>query len=88
MVIDGDGAADTLASANAPELLERGSSNNAGLVDARSLIDIIGATVAGDLALLLGGRAGVVRAVRLDNVVFDQWIFSPAVNREVLWYDN
>jgi len=69
--------------ADRPELLEGLSSINGRLVDAGGLQDVIGSTVASHGSLPAGSRAGVVRAVGLDDVVLDEWVASPSVDSEV-----
>jgi hypothetical protein len=83
VVLNRNRAANALASSHRPELLEGGSAIDGRLVCAGSLEDVVGTTVAGDGALLLSSRRGVVRAVRLDDVVFDEGVAGPAVEGDV-----
>lgn len=83
MVTGGDGSADALLPADGPVLLE-----GLGTLDGRRIgsgadVDIIGCAVASNFALLLAAAGGVVRAERLNDVVLDQGILGPAVQREV-----
>jgi hypothetical protein len=83
MRLDINRAAHTLLLPNAPELLESRRAINTRLVGARGLKDIVGAAVGGDGALFLSSRSRVVGAVGLDNVVLDQGVARPAVERDV-----
>jgi hypothetical protein len=73
----------TLLLPNGPELLEGGCSVDRRLVSACGLEDVVGAAVSGNGTLLLSSRTGVVRAIGFDNVVFDQGVAGPAVQRNV-----
>lgn len=81
--LDVDGAADALLLADGPELREGRRAVDGGLVDARGLEDVVVAAVRGDGALLGCGRCRVVAAVGLDDVVLDERVASPAVERDV-----
>jgi hypothetical protein len=83
MRLDINCAAHTLLLPNAPKLLESRRAINARLVGARGLQDIVGAAVGGDGTLFLSSRSGVVGTVGLDNVVLDQGVARPAVERDV-----
>ena len=78
-----DGAADTLDPADRPVLVKGRSALDGRLVDALGLVDVIGAAIVLDGAELLRSRRGIVRAVRLDDVVLDQRVLGPAVQGEV-----
>jgi hypothetical protein len=83
-----DGAADLasgvpLGVADGPELLEGLGSVDGGLVDTGGLQDIVVGSVAVNCSLLLGSGRRVVRAIRLNNVIFDECISSPTVDSEV-----
>ena len=66
-----------------PELLERRGTINRGLVVPPGREDVVASAIAcnGPLALCCG--SWVVRSVRLDDVVLDQCISSPAINGKV-----
>lgn len=83
VVASGNRPPNTLPLPHAPELLERLRSINTRLVVPRRLVDVVRSAVAGDGAFL--GRAGgrVVGAVGLDDVVFDERVACPAVERDV-----
>jgi hypothetical protein len=83
VVLNGNGTPNTLASPHTPELLERRRSVDGRLVGAGGLEDVVGAAVRGDRALLLSSRGGVVGAVGLDDVVFDERVACPAVERDI-----
>lgn len=83
MVAGGDGSADALLSANRPVLLEGLGALDRRRVGARANVDVVGCAVARNLALLLAAAGGVVRAERLNDVVLDQRVLGPAVQREV-----
>jgi hypothetical protein len=68
----GNGSANAFALPHAPVLLERRGSVDTGLVVARRLQNVVGTAVGGNRALLLSSRGGVVRAVGLDNVIFNE----------------
>lgn len=86
MILDRNSSSNALARPDRPELLERRRAVDAGLVDTRGLQDVVCAAVRGDLALLLGCGGGVVGAVGFDDVVLDQWVARPAVERDVRVY--
>lgn len=81
--LDGNGAANTLGTANRPELLEGGSTVNGWLVVTGRLENVVCAAVRVDGTLLLSSRRGVVGAVSLDNVVLDERVAGPAIQRNV-----
>lgn len=83
MVPRGNRAANPLHLPHAPELLEGLRAIDARLVHARRLVDVIRAAVTRHGALFRRPRAGVVRAVGLDDVVFDEGRARPAVERDV-----
>jgi hypothetical protein len=83
MRLDINRAPNALLLADRPELLERRRAVDAGLVGARRLQDVVGAAVGGDAAFLLRGGGGVVRAVGLNDVVLDERVARPAVQRDV-----
>lgn len=60
VVLHGDRAADALAGADRPVLVEGPGAVNGGLVGTRADVEVVGAAVRGDLALILASRAGVV----------------------------
>ena len=83
-----DGTADLttrvlLGVANGPELLEGLGAVDRGLVVASGLEDVVVGSVAVDGTLPLSSGGGVVGAVRLDDVVLDERVASPAVDSEV-----
>lgn len=59
------------------------SAIDGGLVGARRLQDIVCAAINGNRALLLSSRGGVIRAIRLDDVVLDKRVARPSVERDV-----
>lgn len=83
VVLHVDGATDTLRGAYAPVLLESPGAVDGGLVVAGGNINVVGAPVGLDAALVLGAAAGVVGAVGFDHVVLDERVASPAVDGEV-----
>ena len=78
-----DGAADPMVLTNGPVLVKGRVANDGRLVDARGLVDVVHAAVRLDGAQKLCARRGIVGAEALDNVVFDQRIGGPAVDREI-----
>lgn len=72
-----------LGVADGPELLECLGAVDRGLVHARGLEDVVGGAVAGHRTFLGGGRGGIVGAVGLDDVVFNERTASPSINGEV-----
>lgn len=83
MVLHVDAAADTLLGAYRPVLLEGPCPVDGWLVCAGGDGDVVCTAVGLHAALALGTAAGVVGAVRLDNVVFHERIASPAVDSKV-----
>ena len=53
------------------------------MVDARLLVDLVRAAVAGDGTLVRATSRRVVRTVRLGDVVLDERVRRPAVDGEV-----
>jgi hypothetical protein len=78
-----DTSAGALVPANREILLKCANSINRGLVDASLGVNVIGASVGVDGALIVASAAGVICAKVLDNVVLNQRVASPAVDGEV-----
>lgn len=83
VVLHVDGSARALLGADGPVLLEGPGAVDRGLVGPGGDVDVIGAAVGLELALVLGLAAGVVGAVGLDDVVLYEWVARPAVDAEV-----
>ena len=83
VVLSRDVATNPLLGPDRSELGKRGSPQNRRLVDPLGLIDIICASVALDRPLLASAAGRVVRAVGLDDVVLDEGVLGPAVERDV-----
>ena len=83
MAANGDLAADALLLADRPELVEGGGAINGRLVNALGLVDVVSAAIGGDGALLGRPATWVVGAEGLDDVVLDQRVDGPPVQREV-----
>lgn len=83
MVARGDGASNTLGAADGPVLLEGFGAFDGGSVGASADVDVVGAAVGGDLALLGCAAGGVVCAEGFDDVVLDEGVLAPAVEGEV-----
>jgi hypothetical protein len=82
---------DPLLSANRPELLKSTSSLNGWLVDAGTSINVVRATVRLYRATLFSLTGRIVRAVRFDDIVFDQRVASPAIESKIavfLWVES
>lgn len=47
------------------------------------MVDVVGAAVVGEAALLLRAGGRVVRTVGLDDVVLNEWVSGPTVDGEV-----
>jgi hypothetical protein len=78
----------TLVLANTPVLVEGSGTRDGRLVCANALVDIVGRAVRGHGAHVLETAAGVVGAVGFEDVVLDEGVLAPAVDREVgvsLW---
>lgn len=79
----GDGAAGALGLADRPVLVEGARALDGGLVDPLGAVDVVGGAVR-DHGAEAGGAGGrVVGAEVLDDVVLDQGVGGPAVDREV-----
>lgn len=78
-----DGAADALLAADGPVLVKGRGTLDGRLVDAARLVDVVGSAVVVDRAEPRGARGRVVGAVRLDDVVLDEGVGGPAVERQV-----
>ena len=83
VVLHVDGAADALGGADGPVLLEGPGAVDRGLVGAGRDVDVVGAAVGLEAALVLAAAAGVVRSVRLDHVVLDERVAGPAVDCQI-----
>ena len=83
MGLNGDGAADTLLTADGPELLEGSGAVDGGLVVACGLQNVVCAIVDCDGALDLSSRRRVIGAIGFDNVVLDKRVAGPAVHGNV-----
>jgi hypothetical protein len=83
MVACSDGATHALGLADRPILIEGGSSLNRWLVDALVQVDIVGATVTGNGALVGASGGWVVVTVGFDDVIFNEGIGHPSINREI-----
>ena len=83
VILHVDTATDALLLTNRPVLVESPRAINGGLVDAGGHENIICAAVGSDGSLLLCCAGRVVRAVRLNNVVFHERVAGPAVNGQV-----
>lgn len=79
-----DGAAVALLLADGPVLLEGAGPLDGGLVDARRLVQSVGAAGGLERAARLRAVARVVLAVVLEDVVLHERVLSPAVDAEVL----
>ena len=53
------------------------------LVDARTFVNVVCSSIGGDGTKLRQAGAGVVRAVRFDDVVLDERVRGPTVDREI-----
>lgn len=83
MILDRNLPAHPLNLPHGPKLLKRRRPINTGLIGPCSLQNIIRPAVRSDGALLLGCRARVVGAIGFDDVVLDQGVAGPAVERNV-----
>lgn len=83
MVASSDGSLGTLVLTNRPVLGEGSSTFNGRLVDSLAGIDIVGAAVASNSALLRCTRRGVVGSKVFDDVEFDEGVLGPTVDGEV-----
>ena len=83
VVLHGHGTADTLGGADGPVLLEGLGAVDGGLVVASRDVDVVGAAVGVHSALVRAAAAGVVGAVRLNDIVLDEGVASPAIDSQV-----
>ena len=83
MILHRDVSAHVAVLPNGPELGERAGPLDGRLVHARGLVDVVGAPVRLHCALLLRLRRRVVRPVRLDDVVLNERVRRPPVERQV-----
>lgn len=82
VVLEGNGTAGALALTNRQVLIESGGALDRRGVGANDLINVIGRAVRHDGALVGACRPGVVGAVRINDIVFDQGGSGPAVEGE------
>lgn len=75
-----DSSLGTLVLTNRPVLSEGRSTFNGRLVDSLAGIDVVGAAIASNRALLRCARRGVVGAKVFDYVEFDEWVLGPAID--------
>jgi len=78
-----DGAADTLGAPDRPILVEGRRADNRRLVDAPCAVDVVHAAIVLDRAEAGGTCRRVVCAVGFDDVVLDQRVGGPSVERKV-----
>jgi hypothetical protein len=83
VVLSGDGTTNTVVLANGPVLVEGRGALNGRSVCTSSLVNLVGAAIALDSAKLSGAGGGIVVAVLIDDVVFDQGALGPAVEGDV-----
>lgn len=83
VILGSDSATNTAIPTNRPVLLESRSALDRRLVGTGGLEDVVGTAVGLDGAFLGRCGAGIVRAVGLDDVVFDQRVLGPAVDAEI-----
>lgn len=82
MVLEGNSSTSALALANGDVLVESGGALDGRRVGANDLVNVVRRAVRHDGALVGACRPGVVGAIRLDHVVFDQGGRSPSVEGE------
>lgn len=80
MIRHSDSTANPLRSPDREILVERRSSLNRRSIGAGGLVDVVGSAVSADSAFEGSCGAGIVVAVGFDDVVFNQWRGSPAVD--------
>jgi hypothetical protein len=78
-----DGAARTLGAADTPVLVEGRSALDRGLVDTRTLVDVVRGTIRCDCALVCERAGRVVCAKVLEDIVLDERVGGPTVDGEV-----
>src|SRR5688572_12954565 len=83
VIAGGDRSTDPPLLTHAPVLVERARAFDGRLVDALRAIDVIGAAVAGHRAHEPLSARRTVRAPALDDVVLDERILRPSVERQV-----
>ena len=83
MVSGSDCTTNSLASANRPILLKGRGADDAGLVGAGALVDVVGAAIRSHLSFVSQASGGVICSVGLDDVVFNEWAGTPSVDGEV-----
>lgn len=83
MVPCSDIAANPPLCANRPKLIEGRATHNRWLIDPLSLIDIISSAVTLDSSTPLGPAAGVIRPIGLNDIVLDQRVLSPPIERQI-----
>jgi len=83
MVSRRDGAADTLGPTDGPILVKGLGAYDGGGIDARAEVDVVGAAIGRHGAFEGTAGSGVVRAVRLHDVVLDKGSSSPTVDGQV-----
>ena len=83
VVGDGDGTTDAVGRADRPELVERRSSVDRRLVYADGVVDVVCSTVRVDSTQELSCATRVIGTVRFDDVILDEWVFGPSIDRQV-----
>ena len=84
--LDSNATTNALIPPHTPKLLESSRAIDGRLVGTRSLQDVVCAAVRLDGTLLLSSRRGVVGAIGLNDVVLDERVAGPAVERNVRVY--
>lgn len=83
MVLHGNGTTNTLLSTNGPVLLEGASTIDGRLVGASRDVEVVLTTIGGDASLVLGPAAGVVGAIRFNDIVLNKRVASPAIDSKI-----
>ena len=76
-------ASNPLNGPHGPELLESRGALDRRLVDASSLVDVVGSAIRLNRPLLRRSRRRVVRPIRLNDVVLDKGVACPSIERDV-----
>lgn len=80
MIGGGDSSTNTSALADGPVLVEGRSALNRRLIDLLMFVDVICGSVTCNSSHVGHTRSWIVTAIGFQDVVFNKWVFSPAVH--------
>lgn len=83
VVGEGDTTTHAVRRADGPELVERCCPDDRRLIHTNGVVDVVCSTVGTDTTQQSSTTTRVKGTVRFDDVVLDEWVCSPTVDRQV-----